>query len=125
MSDALTADDLKKETVERGPDGELVPERHTIQWGGKEKTIKTKPVTTGVINQLSHIDEEIQRLEPAAVKEAMEVLYVEPDASQFSVGDLQDLPFSRLEALMQPLDEQMSSELGDAEADEGNQPTRA
>jgi len=122
MTDTLTADDVQAETVERGADGELVPEPHEIQWGDTTKTVETKPVTTGIINQLSGIDEEIQRLEPAAVKEAMDVLYVSPDPAQFSVGDLQDLPFARLESLMAPLDEQMGAELG--EDAEGNPPAR-
>lgn len=124
MPDTLTVEDVQEETVERGADGELIPEEHVIQWGDGEKKVKTKPITTGVINQLSHIEEGILELEPSAVKEAMEEIYVEPDASQFSATDLQDLPFTRLKALMKPIDKRIKDEVGGAEAGEGNQPAR-
>ena len=116
MSDTLTADDIKDKTVERGPDGELIPDSHEINWGDETKTVKTVPITTGVINRLSHIDDEIANLEPKAVHEAFETLYVEPSPDTFTVEDIQDLDFEYLEALMQPLDKNMSMDIGD----EGN-----
>jgi len=113
MTDTLSADDIKDKTVDRGPDGELIPEEHEIDWGGETKVVKTVPITTGVVNQLSHIDEEIANLEPKAVHEAFETLYVEPSPDTFDVGDIQDLGFEYLEALMKPLDENMSMDIGD------------
>jgi len=115
MTDTLSANDVKEKTVKRGSDGELIPETHTIDWGGEEKQVKTVPITTGKINELSHIDEAIQSLEPKAVLEAFNTLYIEPDPSTFDLGDIQDLEFQYLEALMKPLDKQMSESIGDVE----------
>lgn len=108
MSDTLSADDLKEKTVKRDSDGDLIPEEHEIPWDDDTKTVKTVPITTGVINELSHIDEEIADLKPAAVHEAFQTLYVEPSPDTFTEADIEDLPFEYLEALMQPLDDNMS-----------------
>jgi len=120
MSDKLTVDDVNEQTVRRDSNGDLIPETHEIEWGDDTKTVETVPITTGVINELSHIDDEIMNLEPQAVYEAFRAIYVTPDPSEFSVKEIQDLEFQYLEALMSPLDEQMSEDI----ESEGN-PTQA
>jgi len=120
MTDTLSASDVKEKTVKRDSDGNLLPETHEIDWGGEPKVVKTVPITTGTINQLSHISDEIQNLEPQAVLEAFEALYIEPDPSTFDLGDIQDLEFQYLEALMKPLDEQMSETIGNTEGNAKN-----
>jgi len=119
MTDTLNADDVKEKTVKRGSDGEILPEEHEIDWGGETKTVKTVPITTGVINELSHIDEEIANLKPEAVHEAFTNLYVEPDPEAFSEDDIRDLGFEYMRALMEPLDAKIEESIGE----EGN-PTR-
>jgi len=112
MTDTLTPDDIKDETVERGPDGDLKPQRHTIEWGDETKEVVTRPVTTGTMNRLSDVDEGIMNLDPEAIKEAMDVLFIDPDPEQYTADVLRDLPFERLEALMDPVDKQMEANVG-------------
>jgi len=113
MTDTLSADDVAEKTVKRDSDGELIPEEHEIQWGDETKVVKTVPITTGVVNELSHIDDEITALEPEAVHEAFQTIYVEPDPETFTVGDIQDLELPYLKALMQPIDEKIDETIGD------------
>jgi hypothetical protein len=117
MTDTLSPNDVSEKTVKRDSDGELIPETHEIDWGGESKTVKTVPITTGVVNELSHIDDEIAELKPSAVYTAFETIYVEPDPSELSENDIEDLEFQYLEALMSPLDDQMSEDIG---GNEGN-----
>jgi hypothetical protein len=108
MTDTLSTDAVKDKTVKRNGSGELIPETHTIDWDGEDMTVKTVPITTGVVNELSHIDDEIMNLQPQAVHEAMQAIYVEPDFDEFTVEDVADLELKYLEALMEPLDKQLS-----------------
>jgi len=119
MTDTLSADDVKEKSVKRDSNGEIIPETHEIQWGDDTKTVKTVPITTGVINELSSLDEEIANLQPEAVHEAFKSLYVEPDPNTFSEQDIRDLDFEYMRALMEPLDSKIEESIGE----EGN-PTR-
>jgi hypothetical protein len=115
MTNTLSADDVREKKVDRDSSGELIAETHTIDWGGEDKEVETRPITTGVINELSHIDDEIANLEPKAVHEAFKTLYLKPDPSTFDESDIKDLEFQYLEALMEPLDKQMSQNIGEGE----------
>jgi len=116
MTDKLTTDDVSEKTIDRGPDGELIPVEHEIEWGTETKTVETVPITTGVINQLSHIDDAIVELEPAAVHEAIQEIYVTPDPERFTVEDIRDLELQYLEALMSPIDRQIDEEIGEEQS---------
>lgn len=115
MADTLSTKDVQEKTVKRDSEGALIPEKHEIDWGGETKVVETKPITTGLINELSAIDEEIANLKPKAVHEAMQTIYISPDPNEFTVEDVRDLEFQYLEALMKPLDEQMEENIGDVE----------
>lgn len=112
MPDKLGAEDVESAVIDRDEDGEIIPEEHVIDWGGEERRVETKPITTGLINELSHIDDAIADLEPEAVYEAFQTIYVEPYIDYFDESDIKDMEFQYLEALMQPLDEQMEENIG-------------
>lgn len=112
MPDKLGAEDVESAVIDRDEDGEIIPEEHVIDWGGEERRVETKPITTGLINELSHIDDAIADLEPEAVYEAFQTIYVEPYVDYFDESDIKDMEFQYLEALMQPLDEQMEENIG-------------
>jgi hypothetical protein len=118
MTDSLTTDDIEQQTVKRDSDGELIPEEHEIDWGGETKTVKTKPITTGLLNELSHIDDGIVNLDPSAVYEAIKTVYLDPDPAEFTEADIRDLEGEYLNALMSPIDAQIDESVGDTE---GNQ----
>jgi hypothetical protein len=112
MTNELTVDDIEEGQAERGSDGELIAEEHTIPWGDDEKVVKTKPITTGLLNELSHTDEEIRNLDPHAVQEALQMIYLTDAVLSMSVDDIRDLKAPRLNALLSPLEEQIEASIG-------------
>lgn len=109
----ISTEDLSKEIVERDDDGELIPEEHNIKWNGKEVTVKTKPVTTGLLNELSNLDDAIIDLEPEAVHEAFQTIYVSEAVTDLSVDEIRDMKGSGLNKLLKPLEEEIEANFED------------
>lgn len=120
MSDTLSIDDVEKDVKERDSDGELLPETHTIEYNGEQKDVKTVPLVTGTINKLSHVDDEIANLEPSAVLEALQELYIEPDFSGWTEGKVEAYDVERLSELLAPLDEKVEEDIGETEGNPMN-----
>lgn len=116
MPREISSDDLTDRIAKRGDDGELVPEKHEIEWGDETVVVKTKPITTGLVNELSHIDDEIATLKPDAVHEAIQTIYVSDAIRNLTVGDIRDMETSALNALLSPLED----EVGEDFEGEGN-----
>lgn len=118
MTSEISTDDLHDEIVERGDDGELIPETHEIDWQGREVEVKTKPITTGLLNELSNLDEAIADLEPDAVHEAFQTIYLSDAVLGLSVQEIQDMKASGLNNLLSPLEDEVDEEFDG----EGNSP---
>lgn len=110
MTDTLTPDDVEAQVATRGEDGDLLPQEKTVNWpGAGEKTVKVKPITTGMINKLSRHEDGLEALEPDAVKAVIDTLYLEPDPNTITVSMIQDMSPAALEALIQPFVEELDN----------------
>lgn len=120
MAREISTTDTQDGVVERDGDGEIIPEKHTVELpDGEEVFIKTKPITTGVLNEISHIDEEVMGLEPKAVKEAFETVYLSDALTSMTVEEIRDTRGAYLKAYLTPLEEAVGESF-DEEDDEGN-----
>jgi len=113
MTDEISVDDIQEQVAERGSDGKLLPEEHTVDWFGEEKVVKTKPITTGVLNELSHVDEAIAELEPQAVHEAFQTIYLSDAILELSVAQIDNMKASALNSLLEPLENEVNESFGD------------
>jgi hypothetical protein len=113
----ISTDDLQEGIAKRDSDGELIADTHEIDWFGSTKVIKTKPITTGLLNELSDVDEAIADLDPEAVYEAFQTIYLSESILALSVDDIRDMKSTGLNALLKPLEEQVET---DFDGDEGN-----
>lgn len=111
----ISTDDLKEGIAQRGDDGELIPETHEIDWFGTTKVVKTKPITTGLLNELSSLDSAIADLEPQAVYEAFQTIYVTESVLNLTVADIDDMKGKALTSLIQPLEDAVEDNFGDGE----------
>jgi hypothetical protein len=110
MTREITADDLTDSIAKRGDDGEIIPEEHEITLNGETLVVKTKPITTGLVNELSHIDDAIADLDPNAVHEAIQKIYVSDAILSLSVQDIRDMKTKALNEILSPLEEQVEAE---------------
>lgn len=117
MTREISSDDLQDDIAERGSDGELLPEKHEVEWHGETVVVKTKPITTGLLNELSNIDDAIADLEPEAVHEAFQTIYLSDAILGLSVQDIQDMRAEALNNLLKPLEEEVEA---DFDGGEGN-----
>lgn len=115
MPDEISTSDLKEEIVDRGSDGELLPEEHEVDWKGDTVVVKTKPITTGLLNELSSLDEAIADLEPEAVHEAFQTIYLSDAVLDLDVEDIRDMKASGLNSLLAPLEEEVDEEFDGGE----------
>lgn len=109
----ISTDDLKGQIAQRDNDGKLIAEDHTIELNGQERTVKTKPITTGLLNELSHIDEAVADLEPDAVREAFQTIYLSDAILALTEQEIRDMKASALKALLAPLEDAVEEEFGD------------
>jgi len=117
MTREISTTDTSKGVAKRGDDGELIPEEHTVILpDGEEVVIKTKPITTGLLNELSELDDAISQLDPSAVKEAFETIYLSDALSNMTVQEIEDTKAEYLEAYLSPLDDAVEEDIGE----EGN-----
>lgn len=120
MTDELSTEQVEKGVKKRGSDGELLPDEHDVTLpDGSEVVIKTEPLTTGTLNELSHIDEEIANLKPEAIREAFQTAYRTDALTNLSVEEIRDTDAAYLTAYLKPLDDAVGEnfDIGD---DEGN-----
>jgi len=118
MPDELSFSDLEEEIVERGEDGEVIAETSLVEMpGGKIREIRHKPITTGLLNELSSIDDAISDLEPGAVYEAFQTIYLTESILQLSEDDIRDMRGGALNAILTPVEEEVDEQFG---AEEGN-----
>jgi len=116
MAREISTTDTSEGVAKRGDDGELIPEEHTVSLpNGEEVIIKTKPITTGLLNELSELDDAVQRLEPRAVKEAFETIYLSDALCNMSVEEIRDTKSEYLSAYLKPLDDAIEDDIGDEE----------
>lgn len=115
MPSEITTDHTSEGVAQRGNDGSLIPETHTVELpDGSEVVIKTKPITTGLLNELSNVDDAIAELEPKAVREAFQTVYVSEAITGLSVEEIRDTRSEYLTAYLQPLDEAVEDDIGDS-----------
>lgn len=116
MPQEITSNHTESGTVERDADGELIPEEHTVILpDGDEVIVKTKPITTGLLNELSQLDEAIAQLEPEAVHEAFQTIYVSEALCNMTVAEIRDTRAEYLTAYLEPLDNAVEENIGDAD----------
>lgn len=116
MTDELSFSDLEGEIVKRDSNGEILPETSEVTLpNGATREIKHKPITTGLLNEISDFDTEIGDLEPDAVYEAFQTIYLSDAVLGLSKEDVRDMRAGALQALLQPLEEQVEEEFGDEE----------
>lgn len=122
MTDEISIDDTKQGVAKRGDDGELIPEEHSVDLPhGEEVTIKTKPITTGLLNELSDLDDAIENLEPEAVHEAFQTIYLSDAILGLSVEEIRDTRAEYLNSYLEPVDNAVESSIGDEiEGQSGN-----
>jgi len=119
MVDELSFEDLEDEIVERGEDGEVLAEKSMVEMpSGTIRKIKHKPITTGVLNELSNIDEAIASLDPSAVYEAFQTIYLTESILNLSKEQIRDMKGGALKAILTPVEEEVDEQFGD---EEGNQ----
>jgi hypothetical protein len=118
----LSVDDLNEKKAKRDSEGNLVGNTHEIDWYGETKHVRTKPITTGLLNELSELDDGINNLEPEAVHEAIQTLYLTESIRNLTVQDISDLEAGALKRLLQPLEDEVDAEFG--EVDENPSPKR-
>jgi len=114
MTREISTTDTSKGVAKRGDNGELIPEEHTVTLpNGEEVVIKTKPITTGLLNELSELDDAIAQLEPSAVQEAFEKIYLSDALRNMTVQEIEDTRAGYLEAYLSPLDEAVEENIGE------------
>jgi len=121
MPREISTTDTSEGVAKRGDDGELIPEEHTVSLpNGEQVVINTKPITTGLLNELSELDEAVQQLEPSAVHEAFQTIYLDENVLNLSVKDIRDMRAPYLEALLKPLDDAIDDDIGEKEGNPQN-----
>jgi len=114
MTREISTNDTSKGVAKRGDDGELIPEEHTVDLpDGEEVVIKTKPITTGLLNELSELDDAIGDLEPSAVKEAFNTIYLSDALRDMSEQEIEDTKAEYLNAYLQPLDDAVEADMNE------------
>lgn len=117
MTQEINPNHTESGTVERDSEGNLIPEEHAVTLpNGESVIIKTKPITTGLLNELSQLDEAIAELEPDAVHEAFQTIYVSDALQKMSVEEIRDTKAEYLTAYLEPLDDAVEEDIGE----EGN-----
>jgi len=120
MTNELTQEHTEAGQVDRGADGEVIPEDHTVELpNGEEAVIKTIPMYTGVMNELNHLDDGLRELDPEAIYEAFQTLYKTDALTEMSVEEIRDTKAPWLNAYLTPVEEQTEMEI-DGGDDEGN-----
>lgn len=127
MTKEISTSDTERGVVERKENGELMPERHEVDLPhGETVEIKTKPITTGLLNELSGIDDAIADLDPDAVHEAFQTIYISDALRNMTVDEIRDTKAPYLTAYLEPLNEAVEEEIGEREGNPGqmagNQP---
>lgn len=113
MTREISTSDVASGVVERDSDGDLIPEDHDITLpDGETVTVKTKPITTGLLNELSNVDDAIADLDPEAIHEAFQTVYVSDAILDLSVDEIQDTHSEYLTAYLEPLDDAVESDIG-------------
>lgn len=122
MPQEVTQSDLKNEIVERDSNGELIAEDYQTQIGGNEVVVKHKPITTGLLNEISAVDDAIADLEPEAVYEAFQAIYLSDAILSLTVNDIRDMKAPALNRLLKPLEEKVEREFDGEEGGSGGNP---
>jgi len=117
MAKEISTDHTQSGVVERDGKGNLVPEEHNVDLpNGETVVIKTKPITTGVLSELADIEDEIQELNPDAVKTVFEKVYLSEALTNMSTQEIEDTRSQYLTAYLEPLDAAIDEDLAGNES---------
>ena len=117
MAREISTQDTSEGVAKRGEDGELLPNTHEVELPhGEIVEIKTKPITTGLINELSDYAGDVERLEASAIKSVFEKLYLSDALVNMSEQEIEDTKAPYLKAYLQPFEESTGMDFDD----EGN-----
>jgi len=116
MTDEISFDDLEGEIVQRDSDGEILPEKSIVTLpNGADREVEHKPITTGLLNEISELDSAIADLKPEAVYEAFQTIYLSDAVLSLSKQEIRDMKAGALQSLLDPLEEKVEQEFGNTE----------
>jgi len=117
MAREISTEDTSEGVAKRGDDGELIPDTHEVQLpNGDIVEIVTKPLTTGMMNELSEYSKGVQNLESSAIKAIFERVYLSEALADMSEQEIEDTRGEYLKAYLQPFEKQSGVDFDD----EGN-----
>lgn len=114
MTDELTVDDVREDTAKRDESGELIPDTYDIEWNGETRELAVKPITGGLANRVAKHEEGFDDLDPQAVAAVLSAAC--PALEDIRAEDVRDMPLDQIQALVEPIGQQMP----EVEPAEGN-----